>query len=147
MPKQEQMRELVNGELDPEHVRSRLAAGWKMVAVEWQREAEASVATGNGFQEEVPYGLQVGSDCVHLVDNPREREALVVMMDLIVQDHPLSHVARELNLRGHRTREGTPWSQVSVFNLMPRLVEAGPKIFSSEEWEARRKRLARAVTG
>ena len=147
MPKNEQLRELVNGELDPEHVRARTAAGWKMVAVEWQREAEASVATGNGFQEEVPYGLQVGNDCVHLVDNPREREALVVMMDLIVQDHPLSHVARELNLRGHRTREGAPWSQVSVFNLMPRLVEAGPKIFSSEEWEARRKRLGRAVAG
>jgi len=147
MPKNEQLRELVNGELDPEHVRARTAAGWKMVAVEWQREAEASTATGNGFQEEVPFGLQVGNDCVHLVDNPREREALVVMMDLIVQDHPLSHVARELNLRGYRTREGTPWSQVSVFNLMPRLVEAGPRIFSSEEWEARRKRLARAVAG
>jgi len=144
MPKNEQLRELVTGELDPEHVRARTAAGWKMVAVEWQREGQAD---DNGFREEVPYGLQVGNDCLHLVDNPREREALVLMMDLIVQDHPLSFVARELNLRGHRTREGAPWSQVSVFNLMPRLVEAGPRIFSSEEWEARRKRLARAVAG
>jgi hypothetical protein len=146
MANQEQLRELVSGELDPEHVRTRLAAGWKMVAVEWQREVKGS-ASGNGFQEEVPYGLQVGNDCVHLVDNPRERDALVLMMDLIVQDHPLSHVARELNLKGYRTREGAPWTQVSVFNLMPRLVEAGPRIFSSEEWEARRKRLARAVAG
>lgn len=147
MPKQEQLRELVTGELDPEHVRARLAAGWKMVAIEWQREVEGSAGNGNGLREEVPYGLQVGSDCVHLVDNPREREALVLMMDLIVQDHPLSHVARELNLKGYRTREGTAWSQVSVFNLMPRLVEAGPRIFSSDEWEARRKRLAKAVAG
>lgn len=147
MPKQEQLRELVNGELDAEHVRARLAAGWKMVAVEWQREVEGSDGNGNGFREEVPYGLQVGGDCVHLVDNPREREALVLMMDLIVQDHPLSHVARELNLKGYRTRDGAQWSQISVFNLMPRLVEAGPGIFSSEEWEARRKRLARAVAG
>lgn len=147
MPKQEQLRELVRGELDPEHVRARLAAGWKMVAVEWQREVEGSGGNGNGFREEVPYGLQVGGDSVHLVDNPREREALVVMMDLIVQDHPLSHVARELNLRGYRTREGAQWNQVSVFNLMPRLVEAGPRIFSSEEWEARRKHLVKTANG
>jgi hypothetical protein len=147
MPKREHLRELVSGELDREHAQKRIEAGWKMVAVEWEREVEGPEVTGNGFREEVPYGLQVGNDCVHLVDNPREREALVLMMDLIVQDHPLSHVARELNLRGYRTREGGPWSQVSVFNLMPRLVEAGPGIFSSEEWEARRKRLTRAVAG
>jgi hypothetical protein len=147
MPKREHLRELVSGELDREHAQKRIEAGWKMVAVEWEREVEGSEVTGNGFREEVPYGLQVGNDCVHLVDNPREREALVLMMDLIVQDHPLSHVARELNLRGYRTREGAPWNQVSVFNLMPRLVDAGPRIFSSEEWEARRKRLARAVAG
>jgi hypothetical protein len=145
MPKREQLRELVSGELDREHVQKRVEAGWKMVAVEWEREVEGSAENGNGLREEVPYGLQVGNDCVHLVDNPRERDALVLMMDLIVQDHPLSHVARELNLRGYRTREGAQWSQVSVFNLMPRLVEAGPRIFSSEEWEARRKRLAKAV--
>jgi hypothetical protein len=147
MAKREQLRELVTGEPDPEHVRARVAAGWTMVAIEWQREVEGADGNGNGFQEEVPYGLQVGKDCLHLVDNPREREALVAMMDLIVQDHPLSHVARELNLKGYRTREGAPWSQVSVFNLMPRLVEAGPRIFSSDEWEARRKRLARAAAG
>ena len=145
MPKHEQVRELVSGQLDPEHVRKRVEAGWKMVAVEWQREVEGSGGNGNGVREEVPYGLQVADDCFHLVDNPREREALVLMMDLIVQDHPLSFVARELNLKGYRTREGAPWSQVSVFNLMPRLVDAGPRIFSSEEWEARKKRLARAV--
>lgn len=145
MSKREQLRDLVHDQLDPEHVRSRVAAGWRMVAVEWQREVEGASGNGNGIREEVPYGLQVGDDCFHLVDNPREREALVLMMDLIVQDHPLSHVARELNLKGYRTREGAPWSQVSVFNLMPRLVDAGPHIFSSEEWEARRKRLVRAV--
>jgi hypothetical protein len=147
MAKNEHVRELINGELDPEHVRARAAAGWKMVAVEWQREVETSEGNGNGVREEVPYGLQVGNDCVHLVDNPRERDALVLMMDLIVQDHPLSHVARELNLRGFRTREGVPWSQVSVFNLMPRLVDAGPRIFSSDEWEARRKHLGKAAHG
>jgi hypothetical protein len=31
-----------------------------------------------------------------------------------------------------------------VFNMMPRLIEVGPRIFSSEEWEKRRVRLSRA---
>jgi len=145
MPKQEHLRELVAGELDPDHLKQRADEGWRLVAIEWQREAEAESGAGNGFLEEVPFGMQVAGDCLHLVDNPREREALVLMMDLIVQDHPLSYVARELNLKGYRTREGGLWSQVSVFNLLPRLVDAGPKIFSSEEWDARRKHLAKAV--
>jgi len=29
--------------------------------------------------------------------------------------------------------------------MLPRLIEVGPKIFSSEEWEERRERLLRAV--
>jgi hypothetical protein len=144
MPKREQLRELVSGELDPEHVRRRVEAGWRMVAIEWQREVEGAGENGNGFREEIPYGLKVGDDCMHLVDNPREREALILMMDLIVQDHPLSYVARELNLKGFRTREGLAWNQVAVFNMLPRLVDVGPKIFSSEEWEARRKRVMAA---
>lgn len=141
MAKRENLRELVSGQLDPERMNERAQAGWKLVAIEWQREVESPGANGNGFREEVPFGMQVADDCFHLVENPREREALVLMMDLVVQDHPLSHVARELNLRGYRTREGAPWSQVSVFNLMPRLVDVGPRIFSTEEWEARRGRL------
>jgi len=44
---------------------------------------------------------------------------------------------------GYRTRAGKPWSRVAVFNMMPRLIEVGPRIFSSEEWEQRRLRIAR----
>jgi hypothetical protein len=145
MPNQEHLRELVMGTLDSERLRERTGAGWRLVAIEWERDApEASQRGGNGFVEEVPYGMQVANDCLHLVENPTERAALVLMMDLIVQDHPLSYVARELNLKGHRTREGSAWNQVSVFNMLPRLVDVGPKIFSSEEWEGRRKHLAAA---
>ena len=144
MPNQEHLRELVMGTLDPERLRERTEAGWRLVAIEWERDAPEASRGGNGFVEEVPYGMQVASDCLHLVENPTERAALVLMMDLIVQDHPLSHVARELNLKGFRTREGLPWNQVSVFNMLPRLVDVGPKIFSSSEWEARRKRVIAA---
>jgi hypothetical protein len=145
MAKREHLREIVTGQLDTDRLRQREQEGWRLVALEWQRESEGQSANGDHFLEEVPYGMQVSEDCFHLVENQREREVLVSMMDLIVEDHPLSHVARDLNQRGLRTRGGGLWSQVSVFNMLPRLVEAGPQIFSSEDWEKRRGRLHRAV--
>jgi hypothetical protein len=36
------------------------------------------------------------------------------------------------------------WTRIAVFNMMPRLIEVGPRLFSSEEWEKRRLKLARA---
>jgi hypothetical protein len=67
------------------------------------------------------------------------------MMELIVQDLSVSEVASELNRKGLRTRRGSPWSPVHVFNMLPRLIEVGPKMFSTDEWEQRRERLFRAV--
>ena len=67
------------------------------------------------------------------------------MMELIVQDYSITLVASELNKRGLRTRSGGLWTPVSVFNLLPRLIEVGPHIFSSDDWEARRERLMKMV--
>ncbi len=39
-------------------------------------------------------------------------------------------------------RDGRPWSRVAVFNMIPRLIEVGPRFFSSEEWEQRRQSFA-----
>ena len=93
------------------------------------------------IKEDIPYGLRVGDDCMHLVENPREIQILYDMMELIVQDSHLIHVAEELNSKGYRNRNGAKWTAASVFALLPRLVEAGPQIFTSEEWVARRRRL------
>jgi len=32
---------------------------------------------------------------------------------------------------------------VSVFQMLPRLIEVGPRIFASQEWQQRRERLER----
>jgi len=56
-------------------------------------------------------------------------------MDLLVQDFPFSNIASDLNEKGFRTREGKMWSQVSIFNMLPRLIEVGPRLFSTEEWK------------
>jgi hypothetical protein len=34
---------------------------------------------------------------------------------------------------------------VAVFKVLPRVIEAGPKILSSEEWVSRRKQIARVT--
>jgi len=65
------------------------------------------------------------------------------MMELTIQDGPYSAIAEELNRRGYRTRQGTPWTPVSVFQMLPRLIEVGPRIFAREEWQQRRARLAK----
>jgi hypothetical protein len=87
----------------------------------------------------------VAPDCTHLEENASEKQALILMMDLIVQDCPLSQVAEELNRKGFRTRSGANWTPGSIFDMLPRLIEVGPRIFSSSEWTARTRHLFRMV--
>lgn len=145
MARIERIREVVTGPVDVEQWKQKTDAGWKLVALEWRREIEGEEPEPTIIMEEVPYGLRVASDCARLEEDPDERNVLVQMMELIVQDHSVSEVAGELNRRGLRTRRGSSWSPVHVFNMLPRLIEVGPKIFSSDQWEERRERLFRAV--
>ena len=134
----ERFREEVKGLADPEYFQQKAEEGWRLVAVEWEREAEGEGGAVSGLVEEVPFGLQVADDNLHLKDNPDEMRVLMLMMELIVQDCSISRVADELNKQGLRTRRGAKWSAVSVFNMLPRLIEVGPRIFTSEEWVAKR---------
>jgi recombinase len=144
MAKVERIREVVTGSVDLEYMRQKAEAGWKLVALEWRREIEGEDAR-QVIVEEIPYGLRVASDCSRLEEDPQERGVLMQMLELIVQDYSVTRAASELNKRGLRTREGGNWTPVSVFNMLPRLIEVGPRIFSSDEWEARRDRLLRMV--
>lgn len=144
MAKVERIRELVTGSVDLEYMRQKTEAGWKLVALEWRREIEGEEAP-QIIVEDIPYGLRVASDCSRLEEDTQERGVLMKMMELIVQDYSVTQVARELNNGGLRTRDGGYWTPVSVFNMLPRLIEVGPKIFSSDEWEARRERLLKMV--
>jgi len=145
MARTERIRESVAGPVDAEHMRQKTEAGWRLVALEWQREISSEDAESETLIQEIPYGLRVAGDCLHLEENPDEKNALLMMMELIVREDPFSQIAAELNERGFRTRTGARWTPVSVFNMLPRLIEVGPKIFSSEEWEARRQRLLRTI--
>jgi len=144
MAKVERIREVITGSVDLDYVRQKTEAGWKLVALEWRREIPGDEAK-EVLMEEIPYGLRVAPDCSRLEEDPQERNVLVQMMELIVQDYSITLVASELNKRGLRTRSGSFWTPVSVFNMLPRLIEVGPDIFSSDEWESRRERLLKMV--
>jgi hypothetical protein len=145
MTRVERIREAVTAPVDAEHMRQKTDAGWRLVALEWRREIPGEESESETLIQEIPYGLRVAGDCLHLEEDPDERNALVMMMDLIVREDPFAQVARELNQRGFRTRNGSLWSPVSVFNMLPRLIEVGPMIFSSEEWSERKERLLRTM--
>jgi hypothetical protein len=145
MAKTERVRETLSTPLTPETLRERSREGWRAVAVEWERGAgkddPASLAT-----EEIPFGLRIAEDCHHLVEDTDEVAAMILMLEQIVADRPCSSVAEELNRRGFRRRGGARWTQVSVFNMLPRLIEVAPRIYSSEEWADKRQHL-RKVAG
>jgi hypothetical protein len=116
------------------------------VGLEWERDAaEAAPPKPLGWVEEIPYGLQVSDDCTQLVGNPAEVEIIVLALDMIVEDCPLSRVADELNRRGYRGRHAEPWTPTAIFNLLPRMIAVGPRVFNSEEWMTRRERLPKVV--
>jgi hypothetical protein len=140
----ERVRDVISGPLSSEIIQQRSAAGWQMVSIEWRRELPDSEAPGEGtFSEDIPYGLRISDDCKRLEIEPAEHQVLMLMMELLVQDFSYSSIVSDLNEKGFRTRDGRPWSRVAVFNMMPRLIEVGPRMFSSEEWEKRRQKVVK----
>jgi len=129
------------GPFGPEDLKQRLEEGWKPVAIEWEREVESLAAGHSAPGPEVPFGLRVAGDCSHLEENPTEREVLFQIMELTSRTAPTPASPRSLNRRGFRTRHGNRWTPVSVFQMLPRLIEAGPGILNSDEWRQRRQRL------
>ena len=141
MAKVERIRETLQGNLTSQYAKEREQAGWRVVAVEWEREAAPATAETIGPRQETPFGLRISNDCEYLVEDNDEMQFLLSMMELVIQDISLVKVAEELNRRGFRRRDGSPWGPVAIFNMLPRLIEVTPRIFSSEEWVERRKQM------
>jgi hypothetical protein len=142
MAKMERIRESFDRPLELDYLRERERAGWRLVAVEWERETQEAAPEASPRLEEAPFGTRVAGDCESLTENPAEMDFLLSMMELIIQDVSLTKVAEELNRKGFCTRRGTEWGPVAVFNMLPRLIELTPRIFASAEWIERRKRLS-----
>ncbi len=145
MTRMEHIREVLGFKLDEEYLRKKIADGWRLVAVEWERPAEGATPATAWTYEEVPFGLQVAADCLHLEVHPTEMEVLKLLLEVILQDFSLPRMAEELNARGYRMRDGEQWGPVAVFRVLPRVIEATPRIHSDSEWEARRRQLPRVA--
>ena len=146
MPRVERVREVLADTLTQAHIDRKSGEGWKAVAIVWERQVEgAQTEKPADITEEPPYGLKIAEDCTQLEQDIQEKEALLVMLEMIIQDKPLSEIAESLNQRGFRTRHNTKWTPGSVFDMLPRLIEVGPRVFKSEEWVVRRGRLMNVV--
>ena len=142
----ERLRQPVNAFPSDEEILKRVKEGWRLVAVEWERPAATTTAPrppqrAEPKQIEVPFGLKVSTDCRYLEEDTFEMEVLTSSMELMISECPFTRIADELNRKGFRTRNGDEWTPVSVFNMLPRLIEVGPRIFPSEDWAERRKKI------
>ena len=142
----ERMRDVISGPVVEGLMQQRLAAGWQLVSLEWRRELpDAEAPTEGAYREEIPYGLRISDDCKRLEIDATENQALMLMMENLVQDFSFSAIASDLNEKGFRTRDGRRWNPVAIFNMIPRLIEVGPRLFSTDEWEARRQKFAKMI--
>jgi hypothetical protein len=138
----ERIREVLTGPATLDYFVSRLNRGWKLAAVEWEREAADSTREPAGtIGEEVPYGFKISGDCLHLEQNSGEVQVLLLILEEIVRDRRFSQIADELNLQGLRTRNGSKWTSAAVFDLLPRLIEAGPRLLKSKDWREKRPQI------
>lgn len=137
----ERSRDLLAGDLTLEYLIKKASEGWKIAAVEWVREAAgdntAETVTTSPAPEEVPYGFQISEAGDRLEPSPLEMSAVFLILDQIVKERRLGHIAEELNLAGFRTRTGQSWNSTAVFDMLPRIVELGPRLFKSPEWRNR----------
>ena len=63
-----------------------------------------------------------------LNDDPAESSVLALLLELVREEGPFSRIADTLNTQGFRTRRGTKWTEVDVFKLLPRLIDAAPDL-------------------
>jgi hypothetical protein len=150
MKKIETMRDVVSSWPSSDYVKNHQDAGWRIAALEWQREVEVETepqrqSPRTGAAEEIPFGTRISPDCLHLQENPAEMQILNSLAEMVVQDLSYTHMAASLNERGFGTRDGRPWTALAVFKLTPRLIEVAPRILSGSEWESRKKQLARVT--
>jgi hypothetical protein len=134
-----QLRDEIESPVSLDYFQKRTAGGWKLKAIEWEKESEEfASASPDGIPS--PYGIAVVPETARLQPKTEEVEVLQTILELIVVEKGIAHIAEELNSRGYSTRSGKPWTSSAVFNLLPRLIETAPDILKTEDWQARRSR-------
>jgi hypothetical protein len=137
----EKLRDVVEHPVSLDYFQQRVAQGWRLKAIEWEKDGLASTSEA---REQVPYGLGLIPESARLEPNTAELGVMMTILELIVVEKGVSHIADELNARGYKTRQGSRWTSPAVFDLLPRLIEIGPELLKRDEWKARRASLKSA---
>ena len=95
------MRQLISGPLESTNFQQRTDEGWKLTALEWEREVEIA---DNQLSDEVPFGLRIAPEGQRLEQNLAEREILLQLMELIVQEGSMRTLRTKL-IVGESARE------------------------------------------
>jgi hypothetical protein len=140
------IRDRVQHPISLDYFQERQAAGWKIEAIEWAK--DDGIASFENTQGEIgpggeaaPYGLEVVSESLQLKQNRQEIAVLLTILEMVVLDKGAPLIAEELNQRGYRTRRGARWTAPAVFDLLPRMIEMGPQLLTSADWQSRRVHL------
>jgi hypothetical protein len=129
------LRDSILNETPEDIIHRRTEEGWRMVAIEWEREFPGALEDPQ--LEPVPFGFRIAGDCRHLEADPIELESLTLVTEMIIRERRLAPISEALNQKGYRTREGQRWTPSTVFELMPRIVDSGPRIFAGPQWPVR----------
>lgn len=124
----EHIRDSLIGPITEDYLQGRIREGWKAVLIEWERDVAGQVREPLPVKVGTPYGLRVADDCLNLEQDPEEASVLALLLELVRDEGPFSRIADTLNAQGFRTRRGTKWTEVDVFKLLPRLIDAAPEI-------------------
>ena len=120
-------RDLVEHPVSLDYFQRRVANGWRLKAIEWEK-VGATEAAGSTTQKtaDAPYGLALVPETAALQPNAGEIDVMMTILELIVVEKGVSYIANELNARGYRTRQGSRWTSPAVFDLLPRLIDLRP---------------------
>ena len=129
----ERVRDSLTGPITDDYLQERVRAGWKPVLLEWERQIAGEQHEPPRARVGTPYGLRVADDCLNLEQDPAESSVLALPLDLVREEGPFSRIADALNTQGFRTRRGTKWTEVDVFKLLPRLIDAAPDLRRAQE--------------
>lgn len=119
---QKRTRETVGNLANPVYLMERATAGWRLRR--WNGSATFPRGSTNRApgRKSCPTGCQISVDGARLVENPSEIKIVILSLDRVVEDCPLSQVSAELNRHGYRMRNGQPWTPIALFTLLPRMI-------------------------
>lgn len=115
--------------IDTRTAAGRLVLNVLLSVAQWERETIAE-RTADALQHKIGrgercgkirFGYDLADDGRTLVANPTEQEAIHLIRELRSAGESLRDIAKELERRGVKTKEGQPWKHTSVKRILSRV--------------------------